>query len=217
VKHSFKRSPERALAHMRVHPRRNFIMRLVSALVIAAAITLAPACSPSLKASAETPAAAIGPAIGAATPAVTLTSTNGSPQTLGALAGEKGTAIAFVRSADWCPFCKKQLVDLNAAAAPLAEAGWTLIAVSYDDAETLGAFHTEKQLAYPLFSDPDSAAIKAFGLLNTDMKEGTRFYGVPHPAIIFAGKDGTVKGVLREEGYKDRPANEAVIAAAKGF
>jgi peroxiredoxin len=212
-------------------------MRLPASLIIAAALVAATACAPSvdaaaekaghgnaeatkagdMKSTADLTAPAIGPAIGAPVPAATLTAMDGSAQSLAALAGEKGVAIAFVRSADWCPFCKKQLADLNAVAAPLAAAGWTLIAVSYDDAATLSAFHKDKALSYPLFSDPGSTAIKAFGLLNTGMEEGTRFYGVPHPAIVFAGKDGTIKAVLREEGYKDRPANELVISTAKGL
>ena len=33
---------------------------------------------------------------------------SGEQQTLKSLMGEKGVAIFFVRSADWCPFCKGQ-------------------------------------------------------------------------------------------------------------
>ena len=36
---------------------------------------------------------------------------SGKQQSLKALLGGKGAAIFFVRSADWCPFCKKQLQD----------------------------------------------------------------------------------------------------------
>jgi peroxiredoxin len=194
------------------------VMRLMSTVFLSAALILASACSPAQRAAAETPLpSAIGPVIGSATPSVALKDMTGAARDLASLAADKGVVIAFVRSADWCPFCKTQLKDLSAAAAPLAAEGWTLVAVSYDDPEILAAFHKENALTYPLLSDKDSAAIKAFGLLNTDMKPGTRFYGVPHPAIVFAGRDGTIKQVLREEGYRTRPANEAVIAAAKGL
>ena len=35
-----------------------------------------------------------------------------------------------------------------------------------------------------------------------------------NPDIIFIGADGEVKAVMREEGYKDRPAVDTVVAMA---
>ena len=162
-------------------------------------------------------APAIGLADGVQAPAVALVDTSGTTQTFETLAGAKGTVVAFVRSADWCPFCKKQLIDLEAAAVPLAEAGWTLVAVSYDPVETLAGYKADKGLSYELLSDEGSLAIKAFNLLNTDMKPGSRYEGIPHPAIIFIGADGTIRKTLREEGYKARPAVDLVIETAEGL
>lgn len=159
----------------------------------------------------------IGLADGVQAPSVTLVDTTGTTQTFEALAGARGTVVAFVRSADWCPYCKKQLVDLEAAAGPLAEAGWTLVGVSYDPVATLAAFKAEKGLSYALLSDGGSAAIKAFNLLNTDMKPGSRYEGIPHPAIMFIGADGRIETTLREDGYKNRPATDLVIETAEGL
>ena len=164
---------------------------------------------------AETPA--IGLADGVQAPSVALVDTSGAPQTFETLAGAKGTVVAFVRSADWCPFCKKQLIDIEAAAAPLADAGWTLVAVSYDPVETLAGYKADKGLSYALLSDEGSVAIKAFNLLNTDVKPGSRYDGIPHPAIVFIGADGTIKRTLREDGYKTRPAVDLVIETAEGL
>ena len=159
----------------------------------------------------------IGLPDGAEAPEVSLVDTARAAQTFATLAGSKGTAVAFVRSADWCPFCKKQLIDLDAAAAPLAEAGWTLVAVSYDPVETLAGFKADKGLSYELLSDEGSVAIRAFNLLNADMKPGSRYEGIPHPAIVFIGADGTIKQTLREDGYKTRPAVDLVIETAEGL
>ena len=62
--------------------------------------------------------------------------------------------------------------------------------------------------------DTGSAAIDAFDLRNHEMQAGSRYDGIPHPAIIFIGADGEVKAVMREEGYKDRPAVDTVVAMA---
>jgi hypothetical protein len=43
---------------------------------------------------------------------------------------------------------------------------------------------------------------------------GSRYDGIPHPAIIFIAADGTVKAVMREEGYKDRPAVDTIMELA---
>ena len=164
---------------------------------------------------AETPE--IGLADGVQAPVVALVDTSGTTQTFESLAGARGTVVAFVRSAAWCPYCKKQLIDLEAAAAPLADAGWTLVAVSYDPVETLAGYKADKGLSYALLSDEGSVAIKAFNLLNTDVKPGSRYDGIPHPAIMFIAADGKIARTLREDGYKTRPAVDLVIETAEGL
>jgi peroxiredoxin len=158
----------------------------------------------------------VGPVVGQPAPSVTLRGPEGNV-ILPDIAGEKGTVIAFFRSADWCPYCQKQLVELNEAAMPLAQQGWTLVGVSYDSTDTLSGFKAKKSLTYDLYSDPGSAAIDAFDLRNTDVPAGSRYEGIPHPAIVFIGTDGTVKAVLREEGYKVRPSNQAILETAGGL
>ena len=158
----------------------------------------------------------VGPVVGQPAPEVSVVGPDGAVSFMD-IAGEKGTVIAFFRSAEWCPYCKKQLIDLEAAAAPLAEAGWTLAGVSYDSPEILAGFKAEKDLSYALYSDTGSAAIDAFRLRNHEMQPGSRYDGIPHPAIVFIGSDGVVKAVMREEGYKDRPAIEAVVGMAEAL
>lgn len=127
------------------------------------------------------------------------------------LKGENGVVVAFVRSADWCPFCKKQLVDLEKIASQLSEQGYPLVSISYDAPEKLAAFKAKRKLSYTLASDTASANIKAFGLLNEKYEMGSKAYGIPHPAIYIIGNDGIVKAKLMEEGFKKRPASDLVL------
>ncbi|MEM8615753.1 MAG: peroxiredoxin family protein [Pseudomonadota bacterium] len=157
----------------------------------------------------------IGPMVGDTVPEFTLLGTDRAPLTLAGISGDKGAVLVFSRSLDWCPFCKTQAVDLKTAAAPLAEAGWALNLVTYDDAEILAAFADDRDLTYRLLSDPESAAIDALSLRNTDMRAGSKFDGVPHPGILFLSPDGTVRAFLREEGYRDRPPVERVLETAR--
>lgn len=129
---------------------------------------------------------------------------------LAAISGEKGAVVVFSRSLDWCPFCKAQALELESVTAELAEAGWTMNVITYDNPETLAEFASDNALSYTFLSDTDSAMIDAFGLRNTDVTAGSRFDGIPHPAIIFIKANGEVAGVQKEEGYRDRPPTEGI-------
>lgn len=154
---------------------------------------------------------AIGPVINAAAPKISPLTLQNSPFDLEATLGSAGTIVVFVRSADWCPFCKRQLIDLNRAQSALADTGWSLVTLSYDTHQKLAAFAGQSEITYPLLSDTDSVTIRAFSLLNEDVDKNSRSYGIPHPAIVFIAKDGTVKAMLREEGYRERPSVEALM------
>lgn len=134
----------------------------------------------------------------------------GEAVTFADISGENGAVLVFSRSLDWCPYCKAQALELETIKADLDAQGWTLNLLTYDAPEILAGYSADKNLSYTLLSDTDSATIDAFGLRNTDMSPGSRFDGVPHPAIIYIKADGEVVGVQKEEGYKTRPPTEGI-------
>ncbi|MEM0986082.1 MAG: redoxin domain-containing protein [Pseudomonadota bacterium] len=183
-------------------------------LFLAALATTLLMAIPAIAQDAEVAEAAtmIGPVVGERAPMLDSVEAIGTEAALER--GVNGAVIVFVRSADWCPFCKTQLLELNPATTPLANAGWQLAALSYDSPAVLEAFATENALDFALLSDQGSEAIKGFNLLNEDMQPASRAYGIPHPAVVFVRNDGTIAAVLREEGYKTRPSVEAILEAA---
>lgn len=126
------------------------------------------------------------------------------------ISGEKGAVIVFSRSLDWCPYCKAQALELETVTTELADAGWSLNVITYDSPETLSDFAAAHALSYTLLSDPGSAMIDAFGLRNTEVTAGSRFDGIPHPAILYIKADGEVAGVQKEEGYQNRPPTAGI-------
>lgn len=154
--------------------------------------------------------AAIGPVLDAPAPTLSGIGPDGEAVSLADFTGVNGTILVFVRSADWCPFCKRQLIELSEAAPSFAQEGWKVVGLSYDTPEKLAAFTGASNISYPLVSDTGSATIKAFGLLNEEVDPDSRGYGIPHPAIVFIDSAGTVKAVLREEGYRERPSLDAI-------
>jgi len=164
-----------------------------------------------LPSSAYQPVKELGIAAGLQAPPLAGTTQDGKPVTFADLKGEKGLVIAFVRSADWCPFCKQQLKDLNTIADDLDARGFKLAALSYDGVETLAKFAKSNKIAYTLISDPRSTVIDAFGIRNMEVAGSSRMDGIPHPAIYIIAADGMILDKLYEERYQKRPPTDLVL------
>ncbi len=165
-------------------------------------------------ADAEQSAAMIGPVVGTEAPDFSAVLPTGDAADFAAITGDKGAVLVFSRSLDWCPYCKKQALELKDAAAPLAEDGWALNLITYDPPQILADYAEDEALNYTLLSDTNSAMIDAFKLRNMGVTAGSRFDGIPHPAVVFVSNDGVVRAFMREEGYKDRPPAAMLVESA---
>lgn len=95
--------------------------------------------------------------------------------------------------------------------------GIKLYAVSYDDQETLREFSAAQSIPYPLLSDIDSAVIKQYGILNTEVSKDDAFlYGIPFPGIYVTDEEGKVMAKFFHDSYKKRDSPETLIDAALG-
>lgn len=159
----------------------------------------------------------IGPAIGTTAPALAATDAGGTAQSLRSVSAKNGTVLVFFRSAAWCPFCQRQLQELKTAAAPLAARGYKLAAISYDPPATLAAFAAKQSINYVLLSDAGSKTIDAYALRDPQYPAGSFAYGVPRPAIFVIDAKGVVRAKLAEDGYRNRPPVEAILAAVDGL
>src|SRR5271155_6199463 len=95
----------------------------------------------------------VGPPVGAKVPALHATDLKGAPVSVRELSGKNGLVLVFFRSAKWCPYCQKQLMDLKEAPVPLGERGYRLAAVSYDPTDVLTQFTEKRDIPYPLPAD----------------------------------------------------------------
>ncbi|MEM1381361.1 MAG: redoxin domain-containing protein [Pseudomonadota bacterium] len=155
----------------------------------------------------------LGPAVGSTIP---------EAERFEAAMGDEGATIVFVRSVDWCPFCKKQVIDLGEASDAFDEEGRPLIFVSYDDEADQVAFAKKNRIDETFIADEGSALIKAFGILNENHQPGSRVYGIPHPVVLIVDENGVVEGKLFEEdwatnqkSYRNRPAVETILDAVR--
>ncbi len=154
-----------------------------------------------------------GPAIGESIDFGTLKDQTGAGRDLASITGENGLVLMFVRSADWCPFCQAQMIEINGSLAELESRGYGFATVSYDDTDILSRFTARQSIGYTMLSDEGSQIIEKYGLRETNYEEGHRAYGVPKPIIFILSPDGVIEGKLFEESFRERPPATAVIEA----
>ncbi len=82
--------------------------------------------------------------------------------------------------------------------------GVRVAAISYDSPEVLRHFAERTGIGFPLLSDPESAIIRKFGVLNEDVPSTHQFFGIPHPIELLLGPDRSVREKYHEESYRDR-------------
>jgi len=127
----------------------------------------------------------LGPQVSQVVPDFRLHDQSGKEWTRSSIMGPKGALLLFYRSADWCPYCKTQLVDLQSRLDQLHAQGLGVAAISYDPVSVLSEFADRQHITFPLLSDAGSATIKAYGILN------------PLPAMAF-GPDKDDPDVVAE-------------------
>jgi len=160
----------------------------------------------------------LGPAIGAAAPDIgARPDQNGKPHRLPDLMGKNGLVLFFFRSADWCPYCQAQLIDINTGVAEIEKRGYHIAGLSYDTPEILQTFTLKRHLTYTLLSDPKSEIIDRYNLRDPQYPPGSRAYGVPRPIIFVLDTQGVIKAKLYEESFKNRPPVGAVISRLDEF
>ena len=155
----------------------------------------------------------LGPSIGTRVPDIGSPSDqNGTARTLQSLMGQNGLVLFFFRSADWCPFCQAQMIDLNTAVAAIERRGYRMAGISFDSPQILKTFIERRQIGYTLLSDPKSEIIDRYRLRDPQYPPGSFAHGVPRPIIFILDKSGTIKAKLFEETYTKRPPSSLVIS-----
>lgn len=140
--------------------------------------------------------------IGETIPSIATVDQFGQPQTFESLRGKHGLLLLFSRSADWCPYCKRHLMELQQAKPEFEAKGIYVASITYDSVALLKDFSDRKGITYPMLSDTESKIIRAFGILNP---EGKGFAaGIPYPGIYYISTDGVIQKRYFELQYSDR-------------
>lgn len=129
----------------------------------------------------------------------------GKARTITDLMGTNGLAVFFVRSADWCPFCKGQLVDANRHLQEFRSLGINLVSVRVDEVGSIAGFSAEQKIGYPMLSDPKGAINLGPGIRDTQYPVGSSAFGVPRPTLYVLDARGVVRLHSMEPTFRTRP------------
>ena len=120
------------------------------------------------------------PRIGDAPPDFSGTAIDGSAVSMAALAGQP-TWLTF--GASWCPDCRAEATDLQAAYAKYQPQGLAVLGVFIDEPESAVVEYAQRVgFTFPLVADPQGKIADIY-----------RTYGIP--IHFFVGRDGTIRDV----------------------
>jgi len=161
--------------------------------------------------------AELGPRIGAVVPNFELPDQNRTSHSLRSLLGPKGAIILFFRSADWCAYCKSQIVELDRTRDEFTRLGLGVAAVSYDTSEALHTFAQRRGIHIPLLSDSESKVIREVGILNESIDKNDPAYGVPYPCSLVLDAEGVLAGKFFEDNHRRSYTFAAILSSSLGI
>lgn len=156
-----------------------------------------------------------GPAIGSHFPGLRAAYQGRDVSLIDEFAGDRGTIFIASRSLDWCPYCMRQMIQLQAYKAEFDAAGIGMVGITYDDPALQQVFIDKFDITIPILSDVNALSFKTLGILNEQYQPGDVQYGIPHPGMIIINPRGMVVGKLFLEAYSSRVDSAAALAFAR--
>lgn len=156
---------------------------------------------------------------GAAMPDAVVRDAEGHETTLQKLTDGKPIVLVFFRGG-WCPICTRHTGQLIQAYPQIKVKGAQLVAISPDSPEKTEANQAKNSIPFPVYSDSDLTAAKAFGLafqvddatiekykgygINLEAASGRTHQSLPIPAVYIVDANGQVVYAHSDPNYRER-------------
>ncbi|KZX20869.1 thioredoxin-dependent thiol peroxidase [Rathayibacter tanaceti] len=129
-------------------------------------------------------------AAGDTAPAFTLPNQDGEPVSLADYRGRR-VILFFYPEAD-TPGCTTEACDFRDNAASLRDSGYEVLGLSRDTPEALRRWADAQSIAYPLLSDPDMTAHRAYAVWGEKSLYGKTVVGVLRSTFV-VGAEGALE------------------------
>lgn len=142
---------------------------------------------------------------------------------------KKGPVVLYFYRGQWCPYCNKQLSQLQDSLQTLTAKGAQVVVVSPETQQNVAKTVEKTKASFPIIHDQNFAIMKAYHTAFTvddAMAQKYQSFGVnlkeangvdvnvlPVPATYVIGKDGRIKYAYFNPDFKHRATVKAVAQA----
>ena len=167
--------------------------------------------------------------VGTTVPDLELATLEGETVRLMEIVRQRPTVLIFYRGG-WCPFCSRQLNQLQRLEPMLKEAGYQIIAISPDRASMLRKTLNKRDLTYTLLSDSTMMGARRFGLawkmadkqvasykrkmMDIVAASGQEHHLLPVPGVFILDRKGMIHFQYVNPNHRVRLSAEVLEAAA---
>lgn len=142
---------------------------------------------------------------------------------------KKGPVVLFFYRGSWCPYCNRQMAELQDSLHFITDKGASVIAVSPETNKSMEKIIKKSGASFTFISDTiytimnaynvsfkvEDATLKKYKLVGIDIEEsnGNSDHILPVPATYVIGKDGSIKLSYFNKDYKKRVSIKQIITA----
>jgi peroxiredoxin len=187
--------------------------------------------APALAQTAAVPLTASALAVGTTAPAFKGQDAAGRPVVLRQLL-KNGPVVLYFYRGQWCPYCNKQLSQLQDSLQMLTSKGAQVVVITPELQPNIDKTVAKTKLSIPIVHDQDFTIMKAYKTAFTvddatarkyqsfgvDLKaaNGAATNVLPVPATYVIGRDGKIRYVFFNSDYRRRASVRAVAQALVG-
>ncbi len=140
---------------------------------------------------------------------------------------KKGDVVLIFYRGQWCPYCNKQLSNLNDSLTGITAKGATLLAVTPEIMDNVTKTIGKTKASFPIISDNELAIMKMYQVafqVDQPTQDKYKNYGIdfmaangsnganlPVPATYVISKGGIIKYVFFNPDYRQRPSVKSII------
>jgi peroxiredoxin len=140
---------------------------------------------------------------------------------------KKGPAIIVFYRGQWCPYCNKQLKNLNDSLSFLTEKGATVLSITPETAENVQKTVTKTKASFAVLEDKGLAIMNSYKVsfavdentitkykkygIDFEKANGENGANLPVPATYIIEKDGKIKYAFFNPDYSKRASVKDII------
>lgn len=167
-----------------------------------------------------------GLAVNSKAPGFSAMDQNGKSVSLDGLLKKGPVVIVFYRG-QWCPYCNKQLSQLEDSVALINAKGATLVAVSPEQPENINKTVSKTNATYPILFDDGLKIMNAYDVafkvddntierykkygIDFDKANGSNGANLPVPAVYIIDKNGNITFTYFNPDYKERASVKEIL------